>query len=181
MNYIEFIKLGKSEVEKSSFAGDINLGTVKHEVGVRRFSGKVNVYNSKLLIWSLNAIDGQFSGDYVKYTDYMPSSFTGYLAGYVTFNWRQPEIMTRYRNGLLDGPVTIYRKDGSKEFLLNYSMGLLEGEQKHYITTSARVLHRYSKGVWKESSKQLKNWFGTVEIDEVSSHRELKARVKTLV
>lgn len=175
MNHIEFIFTGKSKSEKTTFVGHINLGTVKHEIGIKHFTGKVYVYNSNKLEWTINCVDGTFSGDFTKYIDYVPSSVTGYISGYVTFNWRQPQIIAKFRNGLLDGPVSVYKGDGSKEFLMNYSMGMLEGDQKHYINSS-RVIHKYSKGVWKQSYSQSKAWFGDTQVDEILSHKELKLR-----
>jgi antitoxin component YwqK of YwqJK toxin-antitoxin module len=183
MNYIDFLFRGQSKTEKATFPVEINLKTIKHEISVKHFTGLANVYSNKILVWSINCENGVFHGDCTKYTEFIPSSIYGTLYGYLSCNWRQVEFIAKFRNGLFDGQVQVFKKDGSKDFIYNYSMGMLDGEQKHYTDTNLRILHKYVKGKYTESSKQAKNWlpWNNQDADEFASHTSLLARHKKLL
>lgn len=178
-HYIEFIHhLGKSPKTKEMFASPINLKTVKHSVQVQGFSGLVRVYDDDKLVWTINCANGAFNGECCRYIDFIPSTLMGSLSGYLTFNWRQPILKITFRAGQFDGPFEVNKPDGSKYFLLKYSMGLLDGEQKHYTTSNTRILHVYEKSLYKSSTKVYKNWLPIwgVELNEFESHKLLKTQ-----
>lgn len=177
--FIEYDCAGKKE--KEFFPSVINLKTIKHAISVKKFTGQVQVFNGKIC-WDIACQDGVFNGICIKYVDYVPSTFYGSLRGYLSFNWRQVAIIIPFRNGLIDGQVLVNKEDGSKNFVLQYSMGLLDGEQKHYTAPTTRVIHTYKKGKWQSSAKQYKNWVGAnAEIDEINSHKALTSQYNDIV
>lgn len=176
-NYIEFLHLADSKkIDKETIHKVDNLKAVLHFIGMRKFTGVANVYSGKNLLYTMNCENGVLHGTFTKFIDYVPSTWGGLLTGYISRNWRQPEIELKMRNGIIDSQVVIYKNDASRHIVLNYSMGLLQGEQKHYLTSVIRIIHTYEKGVWKSSLRQYKNWLPRwePEIDEVASHKEIK-------
>lgn len=174
-NYIEFLHSSKSTDKETSPKAQ-NLRSVLHFIELRKFTGQVNVYVDGNIVYELACVNGALHGRFVKFTTFVPSTWTGSVSGYLSRNWRQPEIVLNFRNGLLDGQATITKADGTKSFVLVYSMGLLQGEQKHYTAPLTRVIHTYEKGQWVSSAKQYKNWLPRwgLEVDEVASHKEVK-------
>ena len=173
--YIEYNTIGKSEKERETIA-TADLKNVLYRIAIKRFSGIANVYEETVQLFSMNCEQGILNGKFVKYCEYVPSTTLGYLSGVISRNWRQPEIELSLRSGLVDGQVVIYFPDGSRHYLLNFSMGLLQGNQKHYTTSVTRILHKYDKDVWISTEKEYKNWLPRwgVELDEFASHKEIK-------
>jgi antitoxin component YwqK of YwqJK toxin-antitoxin module len=177
-NYIEFLHSANSKkIDKETIHKVDNLKAVLHFIGMRKFTGVANVYSQNNLLYTMACENGVLHGSFTKYIDYVPSTWGGLILGYVSRNWRQPEIELKMRNGMIDSQVIIYKNDASRHFVLNYSMGLLQGEQKHYISSFIRVIHTFEKGVWKNSYRQYKNWIPRwePEVDDVISHKEIKA------
>lgn len=157
--------------------------TILHTIALRKFTGQVNVYNGTILCYSMSWTNGALDGKFVKYCEYKPSTWSGMLSGYVSRNWRQPQIEMTFKSDVIDGPVLFYKDDGSRHFLLNYKMGILQGEQKHYTSDITRVVHLFHEGKWVQSSKQYKNWiprWHIEEADEIVSHKSIKGAANTL-
>ncbi len=146
---------------------------------MKKFTGTANVYNDSNLIYSMECVNGTLNGKFIKYCEYQPSTYSGMIGGYISRNWRQPQLEIPFRADLIDGQVIIYKENGSRHFLLNYSMGILQGEQKHYTGDVTRVVHQFEKGKYLKSDKQYKNWLPRwpVELDEVASHKDVKYAV----
>jgi antitoxin component YwqK of YwqJK toxin-antitoxin module len=178
--YIEYNTNGNKE----TLSNAVDLKRILYSIAMKRFTGIASVYDeNKNIVYSMECVDGNLNGQFVKYCTYSPSSVTGYLSGYLSRNWRQPEMQFSLRNGLVDGQVFLYNPDGTKKMLLYFSMGLLQGEQKHYTTSITRILHQYEKGTYISSSKQYKNWLRRweVELDEIASHKTIKMTSNEIV
>lgn len=170
--YIEYNTNGNKEILDNT----VDLKRILYSIAMKHFTGTASVYDQGQLIYTMECLNGNLNGQFIKYCTYSPSTVTGYLSGYITRNWRQPEIQLSLRNNLIDGQVLLFNPDGTRKMLLNYSMGLLQGEQKHYTTSITRILHEYDKGIYLSSSKQYKNWLPRwgIELDEIASHKTVK-------
>lgn len=177
-HYIEFV--GLTGTEKVQIQGK-GIKTLAKE---KQFTGTIFVYNEKekILKWKIGCKDGVFNGTCIKYMDYVPSTLYGKLTGYLSANWRQVEFECTFRDGMIDGQVLFYTKDGSREFLLTFKNDQLEGEQKHYILPDVRVIHHFHENKYQKSSLQYKNWlprFYTPKVDEFASYHLLLQRLNT--
>ena len=166
-SFIEFIQSGKKQTVNVN-----NLKETQKHMKSLNYSGVVNVYTKSNLLFNLTFENGILNGKCIKYIEYVPSTWTGTISGYITRNWRQPEIELTMVNGIITGQVIVYNKDGTRHCILNFEGDRLNGEQKHYFSNIVRVLHTFEKGIWKSQTIQYKNWLPrwTIEIDEVSSH-----------
>ena len=171
-SFIEFFQSGKKE----TFAVNNLKNTQKHMKSLN-YSGQVNVYTKSNLLFNLTFENGILNGKCIKYVDYVPSTWSGTISGYITRNWRQPEIELTIVKGVITGQATVYNKDGTRNIILNFSEDKLNGDQKHYFSNIVRVLHTFENGVWKGQTIQYKNWLPrwNIEIDEVSSHFQINS------
>lgn len=175
--YIEYNTIGKSEKEKETIPTDVDFKKILYCIAIKYFTGIANVYTDKQeLLYMITCQNGTPSGKFVKYCEFQPSSMSGYLSGVISRNWRQPEIEMSLRNGLVDGQIIIYNNNGTRHYLLNFTMGLLQGSQKHYTSSVTRIIHMYDRGVYIDTLKEYKNWLprSVVELDEHESHKEVK-------
>ena len=173
ITFIEFCN-GSTTPEKENVRNDMKH--ILHCIAMKKFTGQANVYVGGDKMYSMTCQEGNLNGQFIKYCDYKPSTWSGLLSGYISRNWRQPEMEINMRSGLIDGQVVLYGADGYRRFLLNWSMGILQGEQKHYTTDITRIVHTFEIGKWVKSVKQYKNWLPRwgIELDEVASHKEIK-------
>jgi len=174
-NYIEFTHSNKSWDKgrvRDSFSKPIDLKTLKEAVTKNNFSGLAVAYEKGQITWKANVCDGKFNGKVIKYIPFIPKTFIGTASGYIS-GWRQPVFIAKYKMDLLDGPLFMYRQDGSKHFVFNYNMGLLDGEQKHYVDYS-KFVHIYERGTWLDTEKVAKSWLWSDNSDSEASLKEIK-------
>ena len=150
----------------------IDLQTLKKAVIAFNFSGVATVYEKGKVTWKANVVDGKFHGEVIKYIPYVPNTLLGTASGYIG-GWRQPVFVAKFKMDLLDGPLYMYRQDGTKHFVFNYSMGLLDGDQKHYVDYS-KFVHTFQIGKWVDSEKIAKSWIWGDTSDKEESLSEIK-------
>ena len=174
-NCIEFTHSAKSYDRtriRETYSKPIDLKTVKRCVSSLNFSGLATVYEKGKITWRANVVEGKFHGEVIKYIPFVPNTLLGTASGYIS-GWRQPVFVAKYKMDLLDGPLFMYRQDGTKHFVFNYNMGLLDGEQKHYIEYS-KFVHTYHRGEWVNSEKIAKSWLWSDKSDSAASLSEIK-------
>jgi antitoxin component YwqK of YwqJK toxin-antitoxin module len=173
--HIEFTHTDKSTQKnliRETFSGPIDLATLKNSVVNNNFSGIAIVYEKGQITWKVNVREGKFHGEIIKYIPFIPKTIFGTASGYIG-GWRQAIFVANFNMDLLDGPLYMYRQDGTKHFVFNYNMGLLDGEQKHYVDYS-KFVHTYRRGEWESTEKVAKSWLWADNANEINSHSELK-------
>lgn len=174
-NCIEFTHSNKSYDKRrvrETYPNPIDLKTVKESVSSFNFSGLATVYERGHVTWRVNVSEGKFHGEVIKYIPFVPNTLLGTASGYIG-GWRQPVFVAKFKMDLLDGPLFMYRQDGTKHFVFNYNMGLLDGDQKHYVEYS-KFVHTFQRGEWVNSDKVAKSWLWSDSSDSASSLTEVK-------
>ena len=174
-NCIEFTHSTKScdkRRVREMFSKPIDFKTLKDCVLSFKFSGLATVYENGKVTWRAHVDEGKFHGEVIKYIPFVPNTLLGTASGYIS-GWRQPVFVAKFKMDLLDGPLFMYRQDGTKNFLLNYSMGLLDGEQKHYVDYS-KFIHTFHRGEWVNSEKIAKSWLWGDSSESAASLTEIK-------
>jgi len=174
-NCIEFTHSHKSTDKtrlREVYNKPIDLKMLKECVSSFNFSGMVVVYEKGRVKWRADVEEGKFHGKVIKYSNFVPTTLLGTASGYIA-GWLQPVFVANFKMDLLDGSLFVYRQDGTKTFVLNYSMGMPDGEQKHYIEYS-KFVHIFQRGEWIDSKKLAKSWLWSDKTDTSASLQEVK-------
>ena len=70
--------------------------------------------------------------------------------------WHPDErrLEENYKNGILDGSVSLFFKNGQKQWRYNYTMGILNGNYTRWYKTGQKAIDGYF-----ESGKEAGTWF----------------------
>jgi antitoxin component YwqK of YwqJK toxin-antitoxin module len=173
MDYIEFVHTDKSlqkNLKREQFQS-IDMNVIRHTIAANHFSGIATVYIKNKMCFKICVTEGKLNGQFIKYEEFTPTTLYGSATGVIA-GWTQPVLIANYRVDLLDGPLTIYSSDGTKQYIFNYNMGILDGIQKHYAAYS-KCEHLYSKGNHVKSTKISKSWLWSDDSNEFDSHLQM--------
>tara|TARA_B100001250_G_C19538642_1_gene673679 strand:+ start:124 stop:708 length:585 start_codon:yes stop_codon:yes gene_type:complete len=95
---------------------------------------------------------------------------------WIEWHPNERRLEENYKNGLLDGSVSLFFKNGQKEWRYNYSRGILNGNYTRWYKTGQKAIDGYY-----ENGKESETWFWWNKNGSIIKKQEFKKKKNGMI